>query len=89
VSEIKVGDLVVVLHSHCGSAVGMIRTVSAFHANANGRCPICNFTLSHPIAAELNGPAPWGRWRLPPSWLRRIPPLWELDETEHKEELPA
>jgi hypothetical protein len=94
VSEIKVGDLVVVVrwpHEHANN-VGTIWTVQGFSPQSH--CQDCGKTWI------------WKKWRtvfkqpcavldakqnfgLPLSWLRRIDPLAELNETEHKEETPA
>ena len=89
-TDIKVGDLVVVVDGHCTRAsVGMIRTVLSIKRDNPGRCATCGASIVLPIVAELDGPAPWSRWHLPPSWLRKIEPLAKLETSETKEELTA
>lgn len=87
---IKVGDLVVVVGSHCGgSALGIIRTVIEIKTNYYGQCSKCGFRQVHSVVGVLDGPAPWSLWHVPLPWLRRIPPLAELDEVERDESIPA
>lgn len=84
--RIEVGDLVVIVKSKdcCGdsSHVGMCFTVSGFHHESI--CLQCG-TVHQQQAAFWDG-----RWVATPVWrLRKIPPISELESTEHKEEVPA
>lgn len=88
-SDIKVGDLVMVIGDCCGAkALGKIFIVESIHHAHKYCCRHCSFSL---INGELlafstvNGRS--GYWPL--NWLRRIPPLSELEPAETKEELPA
>jgi hypothetical protein len=87
VSEIKVGDLVVIVKPNpcgCDKGVGTIFMVEAFdRSNRWNSCAWCGKNCgTHDQACGEGHAASLYK-------LRRIPPLWELDETEHKEELPA
>lgn len=87
---ISVGDLVVVVGSHCGgSALGIIRTVVGIKMAYAGMCGRCGFRQVHGTVAELDGPAPWATWHIPLRWLRRIPPLSDLIPADEREESEA
>ena len=83
--SIKVGDLVVVVHACCPRTdyVGNIRTVGEIRQNYT-RCPDCGCSNTC-IHAGIVG----FRAGLPLSWLRKSPPLSELESTETKEETHA
>lgn len=88
--QIKVGDLVVVTWSHCVGAeadeLGVIRTVLSLDSGKAYwlKCRQCgSFYKSPPIAeVEKDG------WH-PLSWLKRIPPLSELDDAKRDAEITA
>jgi len=85
---IKVGDLVVVARGMpcCGTRTGRegtIFVVSSIVLCPDVICLVCKAPLPPPTAFG-------SRWKgFDLQRLRKIPPLWELDETEHKDELPA
>lgn len=87
---ISVGDLVQVIGSHCGKsgALGIIRTVEGFKSSSC-RCTGCGFVVNEELVAVLEGPAPWSKWHIPVRYLKRIPPLDELESEKNKEELTA
>lgn len=84
-SEIKVGDLVVVVKpTLCcgrGESVGKIFTVTGFRKD---HLCVCGDRSSGTYAVMDDG---FNRRAI--ARLRRIPPLSELETTEHKEETPA
>ena len=87
-NEIKVGDLVVVVRGMgcCGKPTGnegKIFQVSRFE-NSGCTCVYCGFSPMPTSAWGLQGALSITLDRL-----RRIPPLSELESTEHKEEQPA
>lgn len=86
---IKVGDLVMVVRLCCVKYMdgdGPIFTVAKIHDIGRGSiCTHCKSDLpdtarAASVAAFVGVPLPW---------LKRIPPLSELGDVEHKEELPA
>ena len=89
-SEIKVGDLVVVVRTCCAEtakqSLGVIAKVVSIHKTTM-RCMYCRAFMTmdrkagFDVTGKFNG--------APLSWLRRIPPFSELESTEHKEETPA
>lgn len=83
-NEIKVGDLVMeVKYPHCeGRKLGHVYPVVGIDKTASA-CLKCGNYEPRGIHALLEGGL------APLSWLRRIPPLSELESTEHKEEQPA
>jgi hypothetical protein len=88
-SGIAVGDLVVVARGmpccgHRTGAEGSIFVVSAIEPYAQEICISCKAPLPLPTAFGHRGGKGFDLPRL-----RRIPPLSELDEAEHKEETPA
>lgn len=81
---IKVGDLVMVLRTHCRSREeGAVMTVTNLAFPKTGTCWGCGKELIA-CAAELDG-AGWN----PLQWLRRIPPLDELERDQIVKELTA
>ena len=88
--RIEVGDLVMVMREHCpanavlGKIFGVIEVWPAQRGVAL-QCGNCGGVFSngehHSRLGNKN--ADW----IPTAWLRKIPPLSELDRTEHQEEL--
>ena len=85
-SEIKVGDLVMVVRwphacKYLGNIFGIISTAQAVGLKGNcqrcGWVPSCSF-----VDVEAFG-------KIPVDWLKRIDPLAEPETTEHNEELTA
>ena len=73
--QIKVGDLVVIVNYCCSDIdLGKILTVTGFTKAA---CPMCGAKCDS--CAFLGG-----YWAPPLSWLRRIPPLSELESTQEE-----
>ncbi len=73
---IQVGDLVQVIKwPCCGKYVGYIRRVEGFTTLAKASCSIC--LTPGPLAnADLSA-----QGRAPIEWLKRIPPIEELEST--------
>ncbi|MCR4300666.1 MAG: hypothetical protein NUV51_03575 [Sulfuricaulis sp.] len=85
-SEIKEGDLVqVVRWPCCGVGLGgVFRVVEILSPNAGHcKCGAPQPFEAHPVGAGI----PSKRWGAPISWLKRIPPLAELDDVQTKEEI--
>lgn len=87
---ISVGDLVVVVRSHCGQHIGEVHRVIAMDDAPNFACSFCDTVLG-PISCALVTDSPDGRklYRPPLSWLKRIPPLEELEGEKRDEEITA
>lgn len=86
---IKVGDLVqIVRWSCCGAYLGAIfRVVEVDSYGMPPRCRQCGADIQHKtFAFEGSGIA---FWAAPLSWLKRIPPLDELEGEKRREELHA
>ena len=82
-NEIKVGDLVQIVRVHCGDiGLGEIYCVEVIRESIFGNCVGCGASIEGLCAGG-------GPYLAPLSWLRRIPPMSELESTEHKEETPA
>ena len=84
---IQAGDLVILIRTHgCGDGpgpcVGHIFTVTNIEYKPT-ICPTCN-----KIETEWSA---WGleKYLTPLSWLKKIPPLNELETTEQEEKLTA
>ncbi len=87
-NAIRVGDLVVVVKRHCDpSRLGYIFVVQQIQLGTTSRCSRCGSGVSaaRMVRVEFD-PSDGKWWAYPDTWLRRIPPLWELDEAERKEE---
>lgn len=88
---IKKGDLVVVVRTDCPQSaeviLGAIREVEGLgylSATRAPRCEGCGQTYSISELADI------GRDQFAPlAWLRRIPPLSELEGADTREEIPA
>ena len=77
---IQVGDLVWVLHGCCSdNKIGHILTVIEIYLGS-AHCYDCDKDFTGPIG--ILGKRGYARWGRPLSWLKRIPPL---DELEHDE----
>ena len=90
-SNIKVGDLVVVLRGHCGphSWTGRILTVSELLQSPWG-CSTCgNIQWINETCARFHEEIGW--YVCPTRYLKRIPPLEELEgqRTEERLKEPA
>lgn len=85
-NNIKVGDLVMVAYSCCNDGLGRVGTVRGFSKRPTYgvmRCNRCgNAFPKITKAADIGDGEEW-----PLSWLKRIPPLSELEK--NKEELHA
>jgi hypothetical protein len=84
---ISVGDLVVVVRwAPCGCCLGLIGKVSRILApRALKLCLQCN----HEWPLGTLAPAVVGDYGVPVAWLKRIPPLDELESEKHDEEITA
>lgn len=85
---IKAGDLIQVVRSCCGVFVGhvwIVEKVGPLRANVL-ECNACNFSSNSPGLLAFNDHwQPGTAWVLPVAWLKRIPPLSEL-EVERRDE---
>lgn len=89
-SQIKVGDLVVVIRGHrcfgADAVSGMVSVVDEVITGATYYCLRCNDPIPVDAAMKLPG---LGDVAMPFSWIKRIPPLSELDDVKQDEELTA
>ena len=90
---IQVGDLVVMVRGHeCGMKIasGIPFVVTALLRPIGGgwHCDHCNTDSAGPNEVAAEGFSKKGRG-LPLSWLKRIPPLDELEFEQRKEEIEA
>lgn len=85
-SDIKVGDLVVVVRRAdcgCGTWMGYVGTVALFQGGT-AKCVECRKVLGPYMSAKLtNG------WWFAVHRLKRIPPLEELEGEKREEKEPA
>ena len=84
---IKVGDLVYFVRSCCmayreGHSIFVVHHIVELPFRAS--CSKCGQQMPFGLYAGCDG-----KLGAPVGWLRRIPPLSELESTEHKEEQPA
>ena len=86
---IKVGDLVYVARDCCGAWVGWTFFVVQLHAPQLSLCPHCHYKNVHTLAENPSWDCPGQLCYAPVEWLRRIPPLSELESEQHKEEIEA
>lgn len=87
--QIRVGDLVMIVRTCCGSWVGApFRVNELRHANGVARCNKCFMAISPSelIAFEGHGPTYHGA---PISWLKRLDPDALNDDVPTHEELTA
>ena len=84
-SNIRVGYLVVVVRDCCGKNIGAIRRVEAFEYNLVCHCQYCNKHYRQIHRAFFEGDEVPSA--MPVAWLKRIPPLEELEGEQSKEEL--
>lgn len=85
-SDIQVGDLVMVVRSHCGAAaaLGLVETVQrlASHEDQHLICPECGARYGRGwVHAQLRKVD--SGWH-PAEWLKKIPPLEEPARIEEK-----
>lgn len=82
---IKVGDLVMVMRNHCNDhAVGTIFQVRSLLGDQFTYCPRCGSKGHFGELAELEFSGFHNR--MPLSWLKRIPPLEELQTYRQTDE---
>ena len=90
---IAVGDLVMVVRVCCdlalkhGVRMGLPWTVIAVEPSQHGRCPKCGGNCPGRWARKSNERFGWSG--APFSWLKRIPPLDELETEKRDEEITA
>lgn len=87
-NAIRVGDLVcVVRFPCCGACLGVVMTVTRFlSTESDYQCSKCKHWHGLAYLPTAIDDTKIGNRHFPLSWLRRIPPLWELDEAERKQE---
>ena len=91
-SEIKVGDMVMVVRVCCERAIkesvrmGLPWTVISLEP-LRGCCPSCVFNGPDFFARRNNLSSGWNG--TPATWLKRIPPLSELESEKYEEEIKA
>ena len=85
---IRPGDLVVVVRGCCDRAmqgvVGLHATVLHLYDDPGRGCIFCDADLPTK-RAELDHK----QWNSPVAWLKKVPPLNEIDEVKRKEEIAA
>lgn len=92
---IEAGDLVIITWRCCGAFSGMIKTVDRIYEEpiAMGyglRCAMCNKHVDYSTLADLSPTFQGFTYaRAPLAWLRRIPPMEELQSDRLREEQPA
>lgn len=95
---IKAGDLVIVVRDCCGNSLGRIATVEQTNPAddwaALWQCGVCRATLKSAMSLvrlpEISAaPEKPSRGWWPTAWVKRIPPLSELEGENRKEELTA
>ncbi len=85
---IQVGDLVQVVRLCCDAYLASrspIFNVAEINTELLGRCAGCKAALPSGSLANRKS----GTWGIPISWLKRIPPLSELDEVIREEGVKA
>jgi len=85
---INPGDLVYVARDCCGHWLGRIFTVG-HAAGREAHCDYCRLLVQEPLVVNAEFLQRPGMYCAPLSWLRRIPPLSELENIDNKEEIPA
>lgn len=87
---IQVGDLVMIVRPDCdlsarlvGGRIGKVESIGSLPANIEPFCDGCGRRYSVSECTSVCGEFP------PLSWLKKIPPLSELEETTHREEIHA
>lgn len=86
---ISVGDLVqVVRWPCCGISVGYIYVVDRFAPVSSSRCSSCKAEVpSGSYAESAIDPSDGKRWSTPIPWVKRIPPLSELEGEKTQEDI--
>lgn len=82
---IQAGDLVVVVKNHCtDNGVGLIFRLGKIDENDSFHCRHCRTRLpQYPLLAPIS--LPYGICWVPLEWLKRIPPLSELEGEKRDE----
>jgi hypothetical protein len=79
--------LVIILRGCCDdSEIGSIRTVDRIKSSPPLECSACGYRPQGSYAVWNKGFYEWGR---PLSWLKRIPPLGELEDAREEETISA
>lgn len=83
-TDIKPGDLVVVVRGspcgHTNNLIGKVFTVLGIHP-VGARCTDCGFKILMPCAMYRAGCA------VPFAWLKKIPPLADIETVKREEEI--
>lgn len=89
-SEIKAGDLIVVIHQCCDyeSQLGEIFIVGRLNGPIYLACPMCKWEGRTVGLVRVEGSSP-GCGGTPLEWVKRIPPLEELDDVKRDETIEA
>ena len=90
---LEVGDLVVVIRTCCvntykesGGAVGTVKEINNYFSfDGKWQCAYCHKIGDGQCITAFNAPYT----AAPASWLRRIPPLSELESVKQTEEITA
>ena len=86
--SIKPSDLCIVVRDCCGHWLGAMVTVGGIGRMPSLRCGHCPYVV--PCVEPITLNAMGGRMILAPvAWLRRIPPLAELEGAERRVEVTA
>ena len=91
---ISVGDLVQIVRADCDGAIrnvlGNVYTVTAIGAEAR-HCPWCKHHFTAAETATTDRPSKSGVYNhaVPLAWLKRIPPIEELEGEKRDEEITA
>ena len=83
---ISVGDLVVVVRDCCGMRPGLIFTVNSFFQAKGRKCMYCGEKVMGTLVDGVEDQENYGGEI---SWLKRIPPLSELEGEQRREEIEA
>jgi hypothetical protein len=85
---ISVGDLVMVVRDCCGQYLGLTFRVEKVWTPSQGViCTECRVDFGSISVAETGMPKGIPAGRLPLSWLKRIPPLSELEGEKTQEDI--
>jgi len=86
---LKAGDLVIVIRQHCPTANAVGRMATVVQATGFPRHDVCGYCgeafleTSDAVSLEAGKASGW----YPASWLKKIPPLSELEGKEREREL--
>ena len=84
---IQVGDLTVRVRSCCGIYIGTVRRVEGFGVKYDTWCKGCGKRTERQVSAYFEGDEPPSA--SPIEYLKRIPPLSELESTDETQKEPA